>query len=90
VTSFETNVETSKAIRSPLPVKVRTRPLTWALSWHPAGMDQSGNRSGPLAGRHEIVLDDEAFAALLRILDRPARRIPSLVELFERPSPFGS
>jgi len=59
-------------------------------SWHPAGMEQCGDRSTPFADRPEIVLDDEAFDALLRLLDRPARRIASLVELFERPSPFES
>lgn len=57
---------------------------------HRAGVDQSGDLPSPLAGRREIVLDDEAFEELLRILDRPARRIPSLVALFERPSPFES
>jgi uncharacterized protein (DUF1778 family) len=53
-------------------------------------MDQSGDRPSPLADRRDIVLDDEAFEALVRILGRPARRIPSLVALSERPSPFGS
>jgi uncharacterized protein (DUF1778 family) len=53
-------------------------------------MDQPGDRPRPLPVRREIVLDEEAFEELLPILDRPARRIPSLVELFERPSPFES
>ena len=53
-------------------------------------MDQPDDRPTSLADRRVIVLDEEAFGELLRILDRPARRIPSLVELFEPPSPFGS
>lgn len=53
-------------------------------------MDQPDVRPTSLSDRRVIVLDEEAFAGLLPVLDRPARRIPSLVELFERPSPFES
>ena len=41
-----------------------------------------------LADRDRFVLDDESRAAWDRINDQPARDLPGLLRLMERPSPF--
>lgn len=42
-----------------------------------------------MADRDRFVLSDEAGAAWDAINDRPARDLPGVRRLFERPSPFG-
>ena len=41
-----------------------------------------------LADREQFVLDADAQQEWERINSRPARRLPGLVRLLERPSPF--
>ncbi|MFT3855138.1 MAG: DUF1778 domain-containing protein [Ilumatobacteraceae bacterium] len=41
-----------------------------------------------LADRRVFRLDDTAWAAFNAVLDRPAKRIPGLVELLDEPAPW--
>ncbi len=41
-----------------------------------------------LADRNQFVLDDDALAAWEALNDRPARELPGLAALMNRPSPF--